>query len=166
MSCAKPATVHRLTKTLTLEKVCGCKRNEGKPCYTLFSRDHYESVRMQCKELSRYELHRVLLRQILTQPQHQCTQAPATTALQYGLSSWRSADLPKDLPETAWNQPQNTHVYTHTNTQCQELTNIRIHMHTPTPSHPHTCTRTHNYDLQKKKHLHLAYLCLPMTTTL
>ena len=48
-----------------LEKGCGCKRNQGKPCYTLFSRDHYESVQMQCSELTRNELDLVLLGQAL-----------------------------------------------------------------------------------------------------
>ena len=38
--------------------------NKGKPCYTLFSRDCYETVRMQCKELSRNELDMVILGQI------------------------------------------------------------------------------------------------------
>ena len=47
-----------------MQKGCGCKRNEGKPCYTLFSRDHYDSVRIQCRELSRDELDLVILGQI------------------------------------------------------------------------------------------------------
>ena len=47
-----------------LEKGCGCKRSKGKPCYSLFSRDHYESMRMQCRELSRDELDLVILGQI------------------------------------------------------------------------------------------------------
>ncbi|MCG8626936.1 MAG: hypothetical protein MJE68_33670, partial [Proteobacteria bacterium] len=47
-----------------MEKGCRCKRNKGKPCSSLFSRDHYDSMRMQCRELSRDELDLVLLGQI------------------------------------------------------------------------------------------------------
>ena len=47
-----------------LEKGCGCKRSKGKPCYSLFSQDHYESMRMQCRELSRDKLDLVILAQI------------------------------------------------------------------------------------------------------
>ena len=43
-----------------MEKGCGCKRNKGKPCSSLFSRDHYDGMRMQCSELSRDELDLVL----------------------------------------------------------------------------------------------------------
>ena len=50
--------------TAFLEKGCGCKRNAGKSCYTAFSREHYEGVRMQCAELNRSELDLVLLGQI------------------------------------------------------------------------------------------------------
>ena len=50
--------------TAFLEEGCGCKRNGGKPCYTSFSREQYETSRMQCAELSRTELDLVILGQI------------------------------------------------------------------------------------------------------
>lgn len=53
-----------LPKPAFLEKGCGCKRNGGKPCYTSFSREEYETSRMQCAELSWKELDLVILGQI------------------------------------------------------------------------------------------------------
>ena len=51
--------------TRFLEKGCGCKRAQGKPCFTLFSRAHYEDYRQQCRALTRDELDLVLLGQIM-----------------------------------------------------------------------------------------------------
>ena len=50
--------------TSFLQQGCGCKRNRGQPCFTAFSRQHYETSRMQCAELSRDELDLVILGQL------------------------------------------------------------------------------------------------------
>lgn len=48
-----------------LEKGCGCKRASGRPCYTLFSKEHYQEITWQCAELTRVELDMVLMGQIM-----------------------------------------------------------------------------------------------------
>ena len=48
-----------------LEKRCGCKRASERPCYTLFSKKHYQEIRWQCAELTRVELDMVLMGQIM-----------------------------------------------------------------------------------------------------
>lgn len=40
--------------------------NKGKPCFTLFSKEHYQDVQDQCATLSREELDLVILGQIAT----------------------------------------------------------------------------------------------------
>ena len=50
--------------TSFLNKGCGCKRNRGQPCFAAFSREQYETSRMQCAELSRDELDLVILGQL------------------------------------------------------------------------------------------------------
>ena len=52
-----------LTLLHSLRKVVGANGTRASLA-TLFSRDHYESVRMQCRELTRNELDLVLLGQI------------------------------------------------------------------------------------------------------
>jgi len=46
-----------------LAKGCGCKKACGRPCYTLFTKEHYQETRWQCAELTRNELDMVLMRQ-------------------------------------------------------------------------------------------------------
>ena len=48
-----------------LAKSCGCKRANGKPCSTLFSKEHYQDIRWHCVELTRDELDLVLMGQIM-----------------------------------------------------------------------------------------------------
>ena len=66
---------------------------------TLFSRDHYESMRMQRRELSRDELDLVILVQIAALLAH-----TSNTIAPKPLPRQRSSDMQKDLPETAWNR--------------------------------------------------------------
>ena len=44
-----------------LEKWCRCRRATGRPCCTLFSKEHYRDLRWQCAELTRDELDIVLI---------------------------------------------------------------------------------------------------------
>ena len=48
-----------------LAKGCGCKKACGRPCYTLFPKEHYQEIRWQCAELTRNELDMVLMGQIM-----------------------------------------------------------------------------------------------------
>ena len=59
-----------------LAEGCGCKRAGGKPCSTLFSVEHFLSIRLQCAELTREELDFVLLGQIMAT----LSDGPHTTA--------------------------------------------------------------------------------------
>ena len=105
--------------------------NKGKPCSTLFSRDHYEGVRMQCRELSRDELYLVLLGQI--------------SAL---LSNTNA--LPRQRSSMAFYHTHTMlarHTYTHAHTQLRTHTYIHTHTHIHVRTHTHTQThaRTHPY---------------------
>ena len=72
-SCSTPVTTKNSSSLADsdseleqfLEKGCGCKRASGRPCYTLFSREHYQEIRWQCAELTRVELDMVLMGQIM-----------------------------------------------------------------------------------------------------
>ena len=44
---------------------CGCSRAGGQPCSALFSKEHYEDVRLSCRELSRNELDMIVMGQIM-----------------------------------------------------------------------------------------------------
>lgn len=44
---------------------CGCNRAGGQPCSSLFTKEHYEEIRLSCQDLSRNELDMVLLGQIM-----------------------------------------------------------------------------------------------------
>ena len=95
--------------TAFLEEGCGCKRNSGKPCSTSFSREQYEMSRMQCAELSRTELDLVILGQIEAllrntdqTSAHRPSQQRQLTTMAFLPS--RGANLPEDIPKTAWHR--------------------------------------------------------------
>ena len=44
---------------------CGCSRAGGQPCSALFSKDHYEDLRLSCRELSRNELDMIVMGQYM-----------------------------------------------------------------------------------------------------
>lgn len=50
--------------TAFLVSGCGCKQDQGKPCFQSFPREHYESLRMQCAELTRNDLDLILFGQL------------------------------------------------------------------------------------------------------
>jgi hypothetical protein len=55
---------------------CRCKHHNGQPCCTLFSADHYQRVRDDCRQLSRSELDLVVMGQLLAFTQNdETTQA-------------------------------------------------------------------------------------------
>ena len=57
---------------------CRCKHYDGKPCCTIFSVDHYQRVRDDCRQLSRSELYLVVMGQLLA-----LTQSDETTQVKY-----------------------------------------------------------------------------------
>ena len=63
-----------------LEEGCGCQVLRGRPCFRLFSKEHYEKVRLECRELERNQLDLVILGQIMGGLNDQ----QETTAQKYG----------------------------------------------------------------------------------
>jgi hypothetical protein len=49
---------------------CKCKHFDGKPCCTIFSVDHYQRVRDECRQLSKSELDLVVMGQLLALTQN------------------------------------------------------------------------------------------------
>ena len=63
-----------------LLKECASKLSTGKPCSALFAKEHYEKVRLECKELEKKELDLVTMGQTMGGIHDQ----PDTTAERYG----------------------------------------------------------------------------------
>ena len=179
MSCAKQGTIAILyyvdqdpDLSEFLEKGCGCKRNDGKPCYTLFSRDHYEGLRMQCKELSWDELDLVLLRQISVLLSHdQDTNARKPLPRQRSSMAFYHGGV-RICRKTFQKLHgigigSNTVEYTHTHTRTMYA---HTHIHIRTHMHIHVriqCIRTHTH-AHVRIHIHTHtctyYTCIHIHT--
>ena len=89
--------------------------------YALFSRDHYDGMRMQCRELSRDELDLVLLGQIAPLlANNSDTIAPKPLPRQCSSMAFYhgGVQICRNFPETAWNRYysiiHDTYVHVHT----------------------------------------------------
>ena len=100
-----------------LENGCGCKRAGGRPCYTLFPKQHYQEIRWQYAERTRNEFDVVFMGQIMATTVNdtttQCTKFRHTPT-QRKLSSmaffpWWPSGLWEDIQDTGYSRMHSGH---------------------------------------------------------
>ena len=108
----------------------------------------------------------------LTWPGHQCTQAPATTAFQYGFYHGGVQICRKTFQKLHGiyrYRINHSIVHSHTHTQTMYAhtythAHICTHIHTHTHTHMHTCTNTHAYTYTHTCTYMYEYICIHIHT--
>ena len=129
---------------------------KSKPCSTPFSQDHYEGVRLQCREPSRDELDIVLLGQISALLSNdQDTNAPNPLPRQRSsMAFYHGGQICRKIFQKIHGKSKGsttlshtymlTSSYTHRHTYVYTVyTNVHAHAHVHTHMHTHTRTCTH-----------------------